>query len=299
MQIIVRFFLLLLLLSNLGGELLGQELNCNVSVSGARLEGSYRDVVNSMQDKISTFMNSRQWGSVDYGKNKIECNLFIDIQSIESSENFTGSIHIQVTRPVYNSVYKSTLLNLKEGGLEFTFKEFEPLLFSSNSSMESLPAILSYYAYMIVGYDLDSYSLYGGDVLFKKAQSLVLSMQGGSFSGWAGGSRGESRSVLVESLLNDSYKMSREALYIYYIEGLDIMSHSPEKGEEVVLNAVSMFSKLNTQRKNLYLMKIFFDAHGDEIVTMFIDNKDHSEIVEILSECSPYSAMKLKEGIVN
>ena len=163
----------------------GQELRCNVSVSSSRIEGTNKQIFQSMQKDIYEFMNNRKWTDNVFSQDeRIECNIFIQITQQVAADEFKGTIQIQSRRPVFNSSYESTVLNIKDNDFHVRYVEFQPLEFDETSNTDALTNILAYYAYMIIGFDYDTFSPQGGTPYFQKAQDIVKRSQNAREKGW-------------------------------------------------------------------------------------------------------------------
>ena len=166
--------LLIVILTAISSSLNGQELNCNVQVNSSQVQGSDKSIFDAMQKTIFEFMNSRKWtNNVFKNTERIECTIMINITEQASTNEFKATIQVQSRRPIYGTSYYSTTLNHIDKEFEFTFNEFDPLVYSENTFESNLTSVLAYYANVILAYDYDSFSLNGGTRYFQKAQSIV------------------------------------------------------------------------------------------------------------------------------
>ena len=213
---------ILLLLSSC--MLNAQELNCNVQISAQKIQGSNRQVFETMQRDIYEFMNNTVWtNNVFSYAERIDCNILINLNEQLSADEFRGTIQIQMRRPVFNTTYNSTMLNFIDNNFQFRYVEFQPLEFDPNSYRSSLVSVLAYYAYIILGVDYDSFSLLGGTEFYQVAEKIVTNAQNASEPGWKpyDGSRNRNRYWLVKNLLDREYEGVRRFIYEYDINGLD------------------------------------------------------------------------------
>jgi len=287
-KLIVIFALLL------SGTISGQELRCNVSVSSSRVEGSNKRVYEAMQNDIYEFMNSRKWTEHSYAEDeRIECNIFIQIKE-QSGERFRGSLQVQTRRPVFNSSYETTILNLKDDDLEFNYVEFEPLEFDESSNSKPLTNILAYYAYIILGFDYDTFSPQGGSPYFQKAQNIVSRSQGARESGWKAYESSFNRFWLVENVLHRSYSPFRDLMYRYHRLGLDVMSERVDMGRAEIADALFNMQKVYRLKPDTYINRIFWDAKSNEIIDMFKKGTpdEKNRVMMVVSECDPSNSGK-------
>ena len=198
-------FLSLIILSILlfSANLFSQELRCNVSISAQKIQGANQNLFRTMQSDIYEFMNSRKWTDHVYGYDeKLKCNILIVLDEQISADEFRGSIQVQLKRPVFDSSYETTLLNIKDKDFQCKYVEFQPLEFNETSNRDNLTNILAYYAYVILGYSYDSFSPEGGTPFFNKAQSIVNNSLNLPAKGWKSFENERNRYWLLENILN-------------------------------------------------------------------------------------------------
>jgi hypothetical protein len=278
----------------ISGVALGQELRCNISVSSSRVEGSNKQVYKAMQSDIYEFMNGRKWTEHSYAEDeRIECNVFIQIKE-QSGDRFRGSIQVQARRPVFNSSYETTLLNLKDDNLEFSYVEFEPLEFDESNNSKPLTNILAYYAYVIIGFDYDTFSPQGGSPYFQKAQNIVSRSQSARESGWRAFEGSFNRFWLIENVLNRTYSSFRDLMYRYHRLGLDMMSERADMGRAEIADALFNMQKIYRSKPDTYINRVFWDAKSNEIIDIFKKGTpdEKNRVLMVLSECDPSNSGK-------
>lgn len=274
-----------------------QELRCNVSVSAQSIQGANRQLFQTMQSDIYEFMNNRKWTPHFYSYDeKIQCNIFIKLDRQISSDEFTGSIQVQLKRPVFNSSYETTVLNLKDKDFRCRYQEFQPLDYNETNNKDNLTNILAYYAYIILGFDYDTFSLEGGTQFFEKAQAIVNNCQNAREKGWKAFEGDYNRYWLTENMLNKSYSAYRSAIYDYHRKGLDVMSERAEEGRAKIAESLRDIQKVFRRRSSLYILRLFFDAKSQELVNVFSKSfpDERNRLVTILKEVDPSNADKYK-----
>ncbi|MCE4564216.1 DUF4835 family protein [Maribellus sp. CM-23] len=275
-----------------------QELRCNVTVSARGIQGANQNLFRTMQSDIYDFMNNRKWTEHVYGYDeKIRCNLLIQLDEQVSADEFKGSIIVQLTRPVFNSSYTSTVLNIKDNDFHCNYVEFQPLEFNETSNRDNLTNILAYYAYIILGFDYDTFSAEGGTEFFQKAQSIVNNSQNARERGWKSFESERNRYWLTENILNKSYSSFRSCMYSYHRDGLDIMSDRVEEGRANIANSLRDIQKVFRRRPSTYILQIFFDAKADELVNVFSKSfpDERSRVLAILNEVDPSNGSKYEK----
>ena len=168
-----RIFLLLICALCIVHCALSQELNCNLTISTPQIEGTNKQVFQTLENDLESFMNSYRWTDLIYADNeRIDCNIMIVVASVEE-DKFTCELQVQASRPVYGSSYTTNLLNVRDQEFIFTYKEFDPIDINRSTFESNLTAVMAYYAYLIIGFDLDSYSRLGGQSAFATAEQIV------------------------------------------------------------------------------------------------------------------------------
>jgi hypothetical protein len=276
----------------------GQELRCNVSVSSSRIEGTYKQIFESMRTDIYEFMNNRKWtDNVFTMDERIECTIFIQLTEQVSSDEFKGTMQVQMTRPVFNSSYETPLLNIKDDNFQVRYVEFQPLEFDESNNTNALTNILAYYAYIILGFDYDSYSPLGGSNYFQKARDIVNKSQNAREKGWRAFEGSYNRYWLIENLMNKAYSPFRDLIYRYHRLGLDIMSDKPDMGRSEIAEALKNMQRVYRARPDTYINRIFFDAKSDELINVFSKGStdEKSRVMIILNECDPSNSNKYEK----
>ncbi len=290
----IILFLSLYLFSN------AQELQCSVSVVSPSVQGTNKQVYETMQTAIMEFVNGQIWtDNVFSPEERIECSILINIKEVVSANEFSGTIQIQARRPVYNSSYRSMLFNFLDQEFTFKYEEFEPLVFNPNSIESNLVGVISYYAYVILGLDYDSFSKNGGTKYMEMAEKIVNMSQNTRYSGWRSYESKTNRYWFVENYLNEIHRPLRECIYQYHRLGLDKMSDKPENGRKEVLSAIEKLTKVHRQRPGTYAMELFFDAKSDELINIFSESfsMEKQRVIEVLTEVDPANSNKYTEKI--
>ncbi len=280
-----KYYLIFLLLISIN-QLSSQELNCKVTVNSSRISGSNKQVFSTLEKALTDYMNNTKWTDKVYKKQEqIQCALSINIIEQSSSTQFKGNVQIQVVRPVFNSTYLTSTLNYQDEDVDFVYEEFQPLVFNETTYESNLISLFSFYAYIILGIDADTFALNGGDEYFKKAESILLTAQQGNHKGWNSIDGNKTRFQLIDNLLNATYKSYRSMLYNYHLKGLDVMSNNQIKAKNTIANAIVSLKNIYSRRPNAFLLRIFLDTKVDEIETIFKGGKQ-------------INTMKLKEMLM-
>jgi len=232
-----------------------QELRCNVQINSQKIQGTNRQLFQTLQTAVYEFMNNTPWTNHIYGQDeRIECNVTLTLNEQIGSDEFRGSLQVQARRPIFGTSYNTTMLNIVDNNLQFRYIEFDQLEFSETRHSNNLTSILAYYAYIILGFDYDSFSYLGG----------------------------------TENLQNPKYRPIREVIYKYHRLGLDRMSDKLVEGRAEIADLLTSIQKVFREKPDpyMYLLQVFFDAKSEEFVNIFSESfpAEKTRVVNILSE---------------
>jgi hypothetical protein len=298
-KLILLIFLLCIPISSYS-----QELLCNISINSQQVEGSNKQVYTTLQTALNEFMNKRTWTNHIYQVNeRIECSILITIQEQLGADEFRGTIQVQSRRPIYNSSYNTVMLNYLDQNFNFQYVEYETLELNENTHQSNLTAVLGYYAYLILGLDYDSYSLFGGTDFYTKAERIVNNAQNSNDRGWKPfeSRSNKGRYWLIKNILDKRYEPVREFIYRYHRLGLDIMSNKINEGRAEIADALELLQKVYRQKPDPYLhfMNVILEAKTDELVNIFSDGMpdEKTRVYQILSEIDNSNIAKYKKII--
>ncbi len=275
-------------------QLNAQELNCTITVNADKIPGSNKQIFTTLQTSLNEFVNQKRWTNFNYKPQElINCNLTLTILE-QTGTDFRGHIQIQASRPVYNSTYLTPVFNFKDDNFSFQYTEFEPLQFNENSFESNLVSIVSFYVYIILGMDADTFSLNGGTAYFTKAQDIVVLAQQSGYVGWNQNDGSKTRFTLVDNMLSPTYDMFRKAMFDYHFNGLDMMSKDKKVAKQAVFDVVKDLKTIYDSRPNAFLLRVFMDSKADEIVDIFSDGPrfDTGKLKDDLLRISPLNASK-------
>ncbi len=294
------YMLILLVFVSLASA--AQEMNCNVQISAQRIQGSNREVFQSMQRDIYEFMNNTVWTNYVYSyAERIDCNILINLTDQMSADEFKGTIQIQLSRPVYNTTYNSTLLNFIDNNFQFRYVEFQPLEFDPTTHRSNLVSVLAYYAYIIIGFDADSFAPLGGTEAFQMAEKIVANAQNAPEAGWKAydGSRNRNRYWLVKNLLDKEYEGVRKFIYEYYINGMDLMESKNSEARVNIVESLKLVQDVYRRKPDpfMYLLQVVMDAKSNEIINIFSEAfpEEKSRVVQIMTEIDPANKAKYEQ----
>lgn len=297
-----KFVILILSILLIYNIVQAQEVRCNISVNSTQLTNVNKEIFYTMQTDLYEFINNKKWTKHTYNqRERIECSFNIQITKMISSDEYDATLTVQSKRPVYNSSYTSTILNIKDEYFRFKYKEFQTIEFQDNDNKDNLTNVLAYYIYVILGFDYDTFSPQGGTEYFEKAREIVTNSQSATGRGWKAFESDYNRYWIVENMLNKSYAPYRQCLYRYHRLGLDAMSESVESGRSEAADALRDLQKVFRSKAKLYITQMFFDAKRSELTNIFSQSysDEMNRVVNILTEIDPSNAdqyQRMKES---
>ena len=249
-----------------------QELQVKVNVNHSKIQGTDASVFENLQQTMEQFMNERTWTELQFQKNeRIQVNLNVTVNKYNRDENrFECTALIQANRPVYNSTYVSTLYNNRDASFNFDFQQFDQLNFAEENIDNQLTALLAYYAMLLIGLDLDSFSPMGGTDVLQRCLVLVNNAQNLGFPGWKSFEDNRNRFAIINDYLDEAMKPFRQLQYDYYRKGLDEMANNAERGRSEISTALENDLQKAHQDKPLSLLpQIWTDYKKDELANIY------------------------------
>ena len=288
--------LLLLLFFVINFNTFSQELNCQVIINSDLVDQTNQKIFKTLEVSLREFVNSNSWTDTDFLSNeRITCSFILNLTNY-NADLFEGTLQILSQRPIFMSDYDSPIINFLDKEIKFKYEEYQPLFYNSEAFESNLTSIFSFYIYLILGLDADTYSLFGGQTYIEQAQKIVnLSQQGGK--GWNQNESNRNRFWLIDAIGSNSYKEYRQALYNYHRKGMDFLTDDPLNAKKEVMLSFTLLEKLYVRRPNALPLQIFFDAKSQEIVDIFSSGPkvDFENTFILLNKVAPFFAPKWKQ----
>lgn len=267
-----------------------QELNALVTINSDKIQSSNKQVYETLQSSLTEFLNQKQWTSKTFKiQERINCAFTIIINE-QNGNNFSASLQVQATRPVYKSSYTTPILNINDVNFNFKYNEFDPLIYNPNSYDSNLVSVIAFYAYVIVGVDADTFAKKGGEKYLKQAENAMLQAQSNGESGWQNNIGKQNRFSLIDNLLSQKFTVLRNIYYNYHRNGFDNFADNKDKAKETIETNVIQLDRLHNITVGNYMIRIFLDAKGDEIVNVFSDGKptrNQQKMIQVLQKIAP------------
>ena len=249
-----------------------QELQAKVTINHSKVQGTDASVFDNLQQTLEQFMNDRQWTALQFMEHeRIVCNFNITVNKYVQAENkFQCSALIQANRPVFNSSYTTTLYNNTDKQFDFEFAQFDQLNFNEEVIDNQLTALMAYYAYLIIGLNLDSFAPMGGTDVLQLCMNLVNNAQNLGFPGWKAFEDSRNRFAIINDYLDEAMKPFRQLQYDYYRKGLDEMAQNAERGRTNITTALQeQLKKAHEDKRLSQLPQIWTDYKKDELANIY------------------------------
>lgn len=304
----MRKFLILLVLLTVARIASAQELKATVTVVSNQVGNSVNpSVFRTLQTALNNFINNRKWTGDNFLPNeKIECNFLLNLEATADVNVYSANLTIQAARPIFNTSYRSPIINFRDENVVFKYVEFQQLDFNENrisgsdAQVSNLTAVLAYYVNMILAFDYDSFSLHGGDMYFQKAQNIVNNAPDGrAISGWKAFDGNRNRYWLVENMLNSRYAIMHDVYYNYYRLGMDKLYEDENQARAEVLNVLNLLNSFNTDNPNKMINQFFFQGKSTELIKLFskAPQQDKLRASELLQKMDVTNANKYKDEL--
>ena len=249
-----------------------QELEARITINHSKVQGTDVSVFENLKQTLEQFVNERQWTALQFQQNeRIQCNFSITVDKYVQADNrFECTAIIQANRPVYNSAYTSTIYNNTDKNFQFTFAQFDQLNFDDETVDNQLTALFAYYAYLIIGLNLDTFAPMGGTDILQRCMYLVNNAQDLGFPGWKSFEDSRNRFAIINDYLDEAMKPFRQLQYDYYRKGLDEMANNVERGRTEISTALENdLQKAHEDKPLSMLPQIWTDYKKDELANIY------------------------------
>jgi len=248
-----------------------QELEARVTVNHVQIENTRTEVFDALQTKLTEFLNNQKWTNIPFRENeKIQCNFNITVNTYKQEENsFECTLLMNSSRPVFGSTYNTIAYAVNDKEFTFEFNEFDQLQYQENQIDNNLIALLAYYAYMIIGMDLDTMAPKGGTDYFHIAEDIVTAGENLGFPGWKPFGDSSNRFGLLNDYMDGSMEGMREFNYIYHRKGLDRMAEAPDSARAAIADALDLLHDANRAKNMTRVAQLFTEYKREELVNIF------------------------------
>jgi hypothetical protein len=280
-----------------------QELKCTVTINSDQIQGSNKEVFNTLRSSIEDFVNNTKWTNLTFqDKERIECSMMLVVKSMENNI-MSCEFTCQSRRPVYGTSYSTPVLNFQDKTFSFAYQEFDRMDFQQSTFTSNLTALVAYFCYLIIGYDMDSFSRLGGTPYFQVCEQIVTSAQSASLDeseakGWKAFDSNRNRYALINNLIDEAFKPYRMFFYEYHRLGLDEMINNVANARARIANGLLVLKEANRARPATYVVTTFLDSKNDELVNIFAGGtaEEKKKVYDLLVDIDP-TRMSIYDGI--
>jgi len=292
--------LFIVLFTTFFAQLHAQELNCRVVLNAQQIQTTERNIFTEMETSFAQFLNDRKWTDDEFKQEeRINCNLIITLDPNESDPTtgrYGASVQILSSRPVYGVDYETVVFNFADRDWQFEYLPSQPMIFNENSFTDNLTSILAYYAYVIIGYDYDTFEELGGTRFFQTASQIVNNAQNSNYSGWQQFNSVRNRYWLTENLLSTTFEPVRKGFYNYHLSGLDVFLEQPDETRKNLLTWLVDFQTANKTRPRSIYSIALLEAKSNELTQIFKEAEpiDKRKAYQVLIDLDPSRTEQFK-----
>lgn len=253
-------------------QAVAQELNARITINHSQIQGTDNAVFDELTQTLTQFVNDRQWTNLQFQKNeRINCSFNITVTKYDKSSNlFTCKALIQASRTAYNSSYTTTIFSNQDNDFNFEYAQFDQLQFNEEQVDNQLTALFAYYAYLIIGFNLDTYAPMGGEDVLQRCMNLANNSQNLNFTGWKAFDNDRNRFAIINDYLDGAMKPFRQLQYDYYRTGMDEMAANAERGRTNISTALEKdLKKCHEDRPLSRLPMLWTDFKRDELANIY------------------------------
>lgn len=270
-----------------------QELRAKVNINHQQIQGTEQSVFDELKEKLEEFLNTTQWTSLQFlEKERIGCTFNITVSEYKADEGtWVCKCMIQATRPVYNSAYTTTFFQNQDNEFTFTYKQFDHIEFNPEMIDNQLTALCAYYAYLIIGLDLDTFAPKGGEDVLQQCMNLTNNAQNLDYPGWQSFDSDKNRFAIINDYLSGAMEPFRQFQYDYYRKGLDEMANNVERGRtEITTTITENLQKAHKDRPSSLVPQIWMDFKRDEIANIYKGKgtqKEKESVYDVVFSINP------------
>lgn len=282
---IVGIFFGILITVSANQPLTAQELNAKITLNKSQISGTSLNYIDDLPRQLENYINEFNWTGTGFNdEERINVDIRITLLSVEDY-NFEAQIMIRSQRPIYNTTRESVLFIFNDEDWNFEYTPNRAFI-HDELQFDPLTAVIDFYAYLILGFDFDSFEELAGTDYFQRAQNITSRAQITSAMGWSRSGNRQNRTQIITQLLQPRLELFREAIYHYHRQGLDVFLDNPTQSRQQILEALKKIQRTQRQTSSNLLFNIFFNAKYREITAIFEDAEPELrlEAYNLLSE---------------
>jgi hypothetical protein len=268
-------------------EGLGQELACRVQIDRSQLSGSEYTFLDDLERRVEEYMNTQNWTDDQFLPfEQIACSMQIVILEAVSLSEFRARLIVTTRRPIHDTAQSTVVARLNDPEWQFEYSRGSSLTYDLNR-YNPLTSVLDFYAYVMLGYDYDTFSELGGTPHFETARRIADEAKGSGDPGWSTVSSDRNRRQLIDELLAQRHQPLRRAYYRYHRKGLDRFVKNPQQARQAVLGVVETLQNVSQNVSASYPLDIFFSTKYQELTAIFSDGDLGNRAYNLLTQIDP------------
>ena len=278
-------------------SLTAQIIDCQFVVNADLVNQTNQQIFKTLEQSLNEFINAKAWTDETLdSKEKVRCSMVLNLTAYNGAR-FEGTLQVQVERPIFQTDYSSPIFNFLDKDIAFTYQEYQPLFYNPATYESNLVSLISFYVFVALGIEADSFALRSGTPYYKEAQQILSLAQQNGMTGWNQADGNRNRFWLIDTLNSNTFREYRSVLYNYHRRGLDQMTVYPLEAKQAIMLSLNEFNTLFNRRPNALLIQTFFDAKADEIVDLFSAGPevDFSSTLTTLNKVAPFFGPQWKQ----
>ena len=201
-----HFWLLILLIGLLVLPARAQEFNCSVSVNYSQLGGSDYGFLDELEERLEEYINGQSFTEDRFlNHERIECNMRLIMQEAPTLTSFRAQFIVETRRPIYGTIQATNVVRINDQNWQFSYAQGDDLTFDPER-FQPLVSVIDFYAYVMLGYDYDTFSELGGTPHFRQARRIAELAQGQGAAGWSQTGSDRNRAQLITQLLDPRFQ---------------------------------------------------------------------------------------------
>lgn len=269
--------------------LFSQDLKVNVTLEAGTLAASDKDRLKNFVQQVSDYLNRNKFHTKTIEPEyTVDADFQFNIRSISGTDSYDAQLFIVSRRKLDDATLKTNapattpMFRFLDDRVTFVYSNatrFE----KNDSRFDPLLSLLDYYAYMVMGYDEDSYFIKGGTPLFQKALDICNKPMTDK-KGWteSGGGSKPTRLQIVQELLSVRFDGFRKGVFEYNWMGMDSLSVNKRDAFKNILSSLERIDQVKKAEVKYYNIDIFYDAKNTEIAKVFQDYGDRTVYDKII-----------------
>ncbi len=266
-----------------------QEFNCSITVNYSTLTGSDFGFLDDLELHIEEYLNDRSWTEDTFREDeRIDCTMELTVLEAVTLTTFNARLVVAIRRPIYNTMQHSTVVRFSDESWQFQYAQGQPLVFNLEQ-YDALASVIDFYAYMMLGYDYDTFSEFGGSPHFETARRIAERAQSSSHPGWAalGNTLNPGRTEFIGQVLDPRMRPLRKAYFDYHFGGLDRFLANPDVARNAMLQVLADLDALYEDVSRQHVLDLFFLAKYTELAAVFEGWQESNQAYDYLTLLDP------------